>query len=256
MSPVIELQMILRRITQHFQNQNWTAILIDFVIVVVGVYIGIQAQAWHTARDNRAIERQYLLSLHEQLSDLIEDSEDFVAGAQDRLAALSEVTSNFEIPAERPELGLRHCRAITRSHIYVGQIVVPPTIEELLSTGRLQLIRNAEMRLAIVSFFQAIESMKQLNYDIQADRAVLSRRHASLITLGLQDQDDVTCDFDAMRRSATFLNDLADNGYRHEAYVRNVVIGQRDLRADLHALLDRELEINHPDSSVENSPEM
>lgn len=215
----------------------------------------IQAQAWHTARDNRAIERQYLLSLREQLSDLIEDTEDFVAGAQDRLAALSEVTAVFALPAESPQLGLRHCRAITRSHIYVGQIVVPPTIEELLSTGRLQLIRSTEMRLAIVSYSQAIESMRQLNYDIQADRAVLSRRYPALITLGLQDQNDVTCDFDAMRRSAAFLNDLADNGYRHEAYVRNVVMGQRDLRVDLLALLDRELKITHPDDTVDNVSE-
>ncbi len=46
--------------------------------------------------------------------------------------------------------------------------------------------------------------------------------------------DDVTCDFDAMRHSAAFLNDLADNGYRREARVRNVVIGQRDLFAELH----------------------
>lgn len=247
--------MILQRVIQHVQNQNWTAVLIDFVVVVVGVYIGIQAQAWHTDRDNRAIAHQYLLSLHEQLVDLIGDSEDFVAGAQDRLAAFGEVTANFKKPAESSQLGQSHCRAITYSHIYVGQIVVPPAIEELLSTGRLQLISNAEMRLAIVSYSQAIETMRQLNYDIQADRAVLSRRHPSLITLDLQDQGDVTCDFDAMRRSEAFLNDLADNGYRHEAYVRNVVMRQRDLRADLHAVLDGELRITHQDDAVANSSE-
>ena len=241
--------MILRRVIQHVQNQNWTAVMIDFVIVVVGVYIGIQAQAWHSDRDNRAIERQYLLSLHEQLVDLIGDSEDFVVGAQDRLAAFGEVKANFEIPSKSSELEPQHCRAITYSHIYVGQIVAPPAIEELLSTGRLQLITNAEMRLAIVSYSQAIESMRQLNYDIQSDRVVLSRRYPSLITLDLQDQGEVTCDFDAMRRSAAFLNDLADNGYRHEAYVRRVVMGQRDLRADLHALLDGELKITHPNNA-------
>ena len=30
--------MILRRITQHVRNQNWFAVLIDFIIVVVGVF--------------------------------------------------------------------------------------------------------------------------------------------------------------------------------------------------------------------------
>jgi hypothetical protein len=35
--------MLLRRIIEHTNAQNWTAIMIDFVIVVVGVFIGIQA---------------------------------------------------------------------------------------------------------------------------------------------------------------------------------------------------------------------
>jgi hypothetical protein len=34
--------MILRRVIKHFRNQEWTAIAIDFVIVVFGVFVGIQ----------------------------------------------------------------------------------------------------------------------------------------------------------------------------------------------------------------------
>lgn len=34
--------MILRRITEHVSAQNWFAVGTDFVIVVVGVFIGIQ----------------------------------------------------------------------------------------------------------------------------------------------------------------------------------------------------------------------
>ena len=34
--------MLLRRITKHIKEQNWFAVGIDFVIVVFGVFIGIQ----------------------------------------------------------------------------------------------------------------------------------------------------------------------------------------------------------------------
>jgi hypothetical protein len=34
--------MILRSVTKHVQEQNWFAVFIDFFIVVVGVFIGIQ----------------------------------------------------------------------------------------------------------------------------------------------------------------------------------------------------------------------
>ena len=43
--------MLLRRITQHVKEQNWFAVGLDFIIVVVGVVIGIQVANWN---DNRA----------------------------------------------------------------------------------------------------------------------------------------------------------------------------------------------------------
>jgi len=59
--------MILRRITQHVQDQNWTAIGIDFVIVVVGVFIGIQVSNWNAARQDRARAEVYSERLRAEL---------------------------------------------------------------------------------------------------------------------------------------------------------------------------------------------
>ena len=50
--------MILRRVIAHFRKQEWTAIAIDFVIVVVGVFMGIQAQTWNAARVGKEIGRR------------------------------------------------------------------------------------------------------------------------------------------------------------------------------------------------------
>ncbi len=54
--------MILRRITEHVRTQNWFAVGIDFLIVIVGVFIGIQVANWNSARlgaeqQQRHIER-------------------------------------------------------------------------------------------------------------------------------------------------------------------------------------------------------
>lgn len=46
--------MILRRVIAHVRKQEWTAIWIDLVIVVVGVFIGIQVANWNEARADRA----------------------------------------------------------------------------------------------------------------------------------------------------------------------------------------------------------
>ena len=42
--------MILRRITEHVKAQNWTAIWIQFVLLVSGVFLGIQVANWKDER--------------------------------------------------------------------------------------------------------------------------------------------------------------------------------------------------------------
>ncbi|WP_411816568.1 hypothetical protein [Hyphococcus sp. DH-69] len=46
--------MILRRITEHVKAQNWTAVALDFFIVVAGVFIGIQVANWNDAQQSKA----------------------------------------------------------------------------------------------------------------------------------------------------------------------------------------------------------
>jgi len=46
--------MILRRIIAHFRKQEWTAIFIDFVIVVLGVVVSLQVNTSNKARKDRA----------------------------------------------------------------------------------------------------------------------------------------------------------------------------------------------------------
>jgi hypothetical protein len=37
--------MILRRFTEHVKQQNWFPVWLDLVVVVAGIYIGLQADA-------------------------------------------------------------------------------------------------------------------------------------------------------------------------------------------------------------------
>ena len=52
--------MLLRRFIEHVKDQNWSAVDLDFVIVVLGVFIGIQVSNWNDARRDSALARNYL----------------------------------------------------------------------------------------------------------------------------------------------------------------------------------------------------
>ena len=59
--------MILRRITGHLKEQNWFAVGVDFLIVVIGILIAFQITEWAGERSDRAREVQIIEDL---LTDL------------------------------------------------------------------------------------------------------------------------------------------------------------------------------------------
>ena len=59
--------MLLRRITEHVRHQNWFAVWIDFAIVVVGVFIGIQVSNWNERQADKRIGEEYVARILDEL---------------------------------------------------------------------------------------------------------------------------------------------------------------------------------------------
>src|SRR5215213_7331256 len=64
--------MILRRLTANLRAQNWTAIAIEFLIVVFGVFIGTQVSNWNQARAEKAATQRMISQLVPELRSEIE----------------------------------------------------------------------------------------------------------------------------------------------------------------------------------------
>ena len=45
--------MILRRVIKHVRSQEWTAVFLDFIIVVMGIFVGLQVTSWSASRAKR-----------------------------------------------------------------------------------------------------------------------------------------------------------------------------------------------------------
>lgn len=147
--------MILARLTSAIREQNWVAVGLEFVIVILGVVIGFQITAWNAARQDIALERAYLERLSEEfesveaeLEDKQGDLDEARAQAERFLAAL-EAGDSAAMQADAFAL-----LAITR----VSETQVQSAaLHELISSGRLGLIRNADLR-ADLARLQLIEA--------------------------------------------------------------------------------------------------
>jgi hypothetical protein len=67
--------MLLRRVIEHVRKQDWTAVAIDFVIVVIGVFVGIQVSNWNETRAELQRERLLLAELQAELTQSIRQTE-------------------------------------------------------------------------------------------------------------------------------------------------------------------------------------
>ena len=59
--------MAIRRFRDHVADQNWFAVLIDIGIVVIGVFIGLQANNWNAARIERGEAEAYRAQIIDNL---------------------------------------------------------------------------------------------------------------------------------------------------------------------------------------------
>ena len=226
--------MILRRLAQNLRDENWTAIFIEFVLLVLGVFLGIQVANWNEDRQDRIREQEYLERLGREVAEILPEVRETAESLAHRRALIESLRDYLATGEGLEGLDRSHCNAAGRSHIYAATIFYPPTIKELIATGNILLIRDPAIKTAILSFDQAHADRSQLRTDIQIDRWVLARHYPQLINSGLATNwADSSCDFEGMRNDPAFRNDFADNLRRHLAYVAS--LGEQQL-ASLEAL--------------------
>ncbi|HBK91758.1 MAG TPA: hypothetical protein DDZ68_08815 [Parvularcula sp.] len=144
--------MILRRVIAHFRKQEWTAIAIDFLIVVFGVFFGIQVANWNAAEADRRAEAGYLLQLQRDIGAIKAELLAQVEFEQYQATLASEL---FEETREPPSV-LRN----RRIRIGLSQLsgrrtlrVESPTFVDLQGAGRLDVISDAALRDALIGYF-------------------------------------------------------------------------------------------------------
>jgi hypothetical protein len=147
--------MVLRRFRNHVAEHNWFAVGIDFAIVVLGVFVGIQASNWNQGRLNREQARQYRMMLNGDLDANLENLAlrkryyDWVR--REALATLADL--------ERPSGDLDQQFLV---HAYQATQIQPwalkrNTYDEVLSTGAMANLGSPVLRDKIANYYVTSE---------------------------------------------------------------------------------------------------
>ena len=147
--------MLLRRVTEHVKQQNWFAVTIDFFIVVLGVFIGLQVANWNAARDARTDEQALILRLEADFEVITSIFDDTLEVLPTYLDATRNLVAVARGEIELPEYQLK-------SSAYWSQSLGRPplrstTYDQLVSSGDFSLIRDATLRDALVRYHQSVD---------------------------------------------------------------------------------------------------
>ena len=136
--------MIFRRFAGNLRTQDWTAVVVELLVVVVGVFIGLQVSNWNEERETD--ERAVIFSQH-----LIEDLREEAWGYQLMIEYNQQVRANAEraeraLTGEAPLDDEALLVAAYRATQYKQKLRRRATYDELISTGSIGLIRDRTLR--------------------------------------------------------------------------------------------------------------
>lgn len=148
--------MILRRLAHAFLRQDWTAVLIELIIVILGVWIGLQAHNWNAEHSRRATATAARDSL---VANLQRDIREFKARERyySSLYAHSDVVlAAMNDPARLDEIVAWR---FVESTYRLGQIwpfaQSRQVYRELEGKGDLDLIGGLDIRTAVAEYYDS-----------------------------------------------------------------------------------------------------
>lgn len=245
--------LILRRVTEHVKTQNWTAVAIDFVIVVIGVFVGLQVQDWSNYRKERREELVLLGRLHVETQALLGAHSQELTDLAARAGLLSGANPVLFSHAPVRTLNAEECHAILGSHVLRRPADELPILDQMIATGRFDLLRSPGIQRILRDYIVLRERGRAYYREAVNELFRLHSRYPSLVAIVLapntSDQDlsrdglsgegyhwQHECNVEAMRENTAFLNEYADNLARINSLI-NFVTERQEKLIELERLL-------------------
>jgi hypothetical protein len=143
--------MLLRSVTKHVKDQNWFAVFLDLVIVVIGVFIGIQVSNWNADRVGEKKAQVLIKRLYGDLSndfEVVTSSLDYHAVVRNyAITAIDGFNGKTTVNDEQFVISAYQASQISEAWNYRS------TYNELLSTGQFDLIKSNELKGLILGYY-------------------------------------------------------------------------------------------------------
>ncbi len=229
--------MILRRIAEAIRKMDWVVVTIELLVVIVGIYLGLQVDEWSKERDKRA-------DIDQQLERILTDAQFIQQNLGDIINSIDADLRRFEFalnvlngqnPENQDELS-RFEFAIVDSYRMDEVDVVIPGLELLIESGDIRAVGNAELEKSLIEFVNYRRRQSNVVDHVRVAfrdqaTAIMSHTSHSLERL-VPDKPwgaETSLDYDLaeLRNSAQFRRAMG-NLLRLHVYLRMRLLGYKD----------------------------
>ncbi|GAA3907943.1 hypothetical protein GCM10022276_27920 [Sphingomonas limnosediminicola] len=148
--------MVIRRIREHAAHADWFTVGLDLLIVIIGVFLGMQANNWNETRVERQQAESYRTRLVEDLraneSDLKQRREYYRQVRHHALAALEVLDHPSASAGEQFLIDSFQATQI------VPRTLSRFTYDEMIAAGGLDRLGNAALRTRVKNYYSAMET--------------------------------------------------------------------------------------------------
>ena len=141
--------MILRSVTKHVKEQNWFAVALDFSIVVIGVFIGIQVANWNDAQEEQRRANDLILRMIAEAEETQDKLVDYIAVHK----RISNNAGRLTIVLKNKDMCIAMIEDIKILIVSIADFPPPrfslSNAEQAVNTGNLSLIQSPKVRASI-----------------------------------------------------------------------------------------------------------
>lgn len=174
--------MIHKRLAAAIGGHNWFTVAVEILIVVTGIFIGLQVDDWNEARKGRQIEHRYLERIYADVAVDIASMHHGIELAKERGAMGKLLLQALDQPDLVRADPTAFMYAIERANYTYSPSSENDTFEELKYSGELQIIRNAELRAALTGYYKKFEDFQQWSYLRESEQVGYNKEKLGILT--------------------------------------------------------------------------
>lgn len=137
----------------HVKQQNWLAVWLDLLVVIFGIFIGLQVTAWNSERNDKHKESEYLREIQKDLaSDIEQIGHSFGLNAE-KLAVISKNIKTLLMNKDEAAIA-KELAEDMNSYSYFSLFRQSRTaFDNLTTVHSIDLIKSSELKKQLIEYY-------------------------------------------------------------------------------------------------------